>query len=252
MKATANYEVYRVILVTHDFFYYVSKELKVGVPADLIGNTALHYAFNRHIDRIHRIASGNRPFYREDQSRFEIYSTPAGLITGSETHLGPEYSRWLSHSGEMKRFTYNSVNTVTQVTEDRKRVSLPTMGFYMKYVPLTAFECFLIGRRSANVIRLGKKLAPVRVYYQKLENLRIHDDGEFVPSHSVNATDLPEETRTLECTLEVIPPIPLFRTCRLRGRHLTGTAMGKEYTIALPEEGRYPCVFSDHASAHRC
>jgi len=244
-------EVYRVCLITHDFFHYVSRELKVGVPTDLISNTALLYAFNRHVESVQRNAAGNRPRYQEDYGRFELYPTPARLLTGKETCTCPRYVEWLSESGEMKRFTYNAINTITQVTENKKSKSIPTMGFYMKYVPLTVFECFLIGGRAANVIRLGKKFVPVRALYQRLERVDIHEEGEFVPSHPVNVADLPEGTRTLECAMEVIPPVPIYSTCRLRGRYLTGYAGNQRYTIALPEEERYPAVFGTHvASTH--
>lgn len=233
-------KAYRCILSPHDFFSYVSKELKVGVPSDIISNTALLYAFNTHVSSAHRTVSGTTPHYREDMKKFSIYSTPAKLLEDDMAIMGGELEKWEGVSRDLKRLTYNAIHTVTNITETRQAV--PSMGHYMKYPPLTPFECFTIGGRSSSVIRLGKKLPPVRVEYQPLENVRIVRGREFSPSHPVNSKDLPSSTDVLECSVEIIPPVPVYRTARLKGDYLLGEVDGKEYRIVLPNEEVYKSI----------
>lgn len=233
-------KAYRCVLSTHDFFTYVSKELKVGIPSDLINNTALLYAFNTHISSAHRVVSGTVPNYREDLKKFSIYSTPARLLDNNLIIKGGELGQWDGVSRDLKRLTYNAVHTVTNTTDTIQAV--PSMGHYMNYPPLTPFECFIIGGRSSSVIRLGKKLSPVRVEYQPLENVKIIKGREFSPSHPVNSKDLPPSTKLLECSVEVIPPVPVYRASRLKGDYLLGEVNGKKYKIALPDSEIYQAV----------
>lgn len=236
-------KAYRCILSTHDFFFYVSKELKVGVPSDIISNTALLYAFNTHISEVQRVVAGNVPHYREDMEKFPIYSTPAHLFNKDVVISGGDIREWNGVSRDQKRLTYNAVHTVTHTTESKKTV--PSMGHYLKYLPLTPFECFIIGGRSSSVIRLGKKLSPVRVDYQPLEDLEIIRNKVFKPSHPVNSKDLPESTETLECSIEVIPPVPIYRYARLKGDYLKGKVQGRVYRIALPNLDVYKTLSVD-------
>ncbi len=233
-------KAYRCILSTHDFFSYVSKELKVGVPSDIISNTALLYAFNTHISDVQRTVSGNVPHYKEDMGKFPIYSTPARLVDKDIVIRGGKIQKWDGVSREQKRLTYNAVHTVTHTTDSTKAV--PSMGHYLKYLPLTPFECFVIGGRSSSVIRLGKKLSPVRVKYQPLTDLKIIRDKTFIPSHPVNSKDLPPTTNTLECSIEVIPPVPIYRYAKLKGDYLEGKVNGKTYRIALPDDTIYQSI----------
>lgn len=236
-------KAYRCILSTHDFFSYVSKELKVGVPSDIISNTALLYAFNTHISDVQRTVSGDVPHYKEDMEKFPIYSTPARLVDKDIVINDGKVKKWDGVSREQKRLTYNAVHTVTHTTESTKAV--PSMGHYLKYLPMTPFECFVIGGRSSSVIRLGKKLSPVRVEYQPLDDLRIIRNKTFNPSHPVNSKDLPETTKTLECSIEVIPPVPIYRHSKLKGDYLEGNVKGKTYHIALPDNDIYQSISMD-------
>lgn len=232
-------EIYRCILSPHDFFSYVSKELKVGVPSDLISNTALLYAFNTHVPSAHRTASSTAPYYREDMRKFSIYSTPAKLIHENVIVKNGELDEWDGVSRDLKQLTYNAVHTVVNITDTPKAV--PSMGYYMKYPPLTPFECFVIGGRGGSIIRLGKKLSPVRVMYQRLRDVNLKR-GEFVPSHPVNFKDLSDSAEVMECTVEIIPPAPIYRTSRLRGDFLEGKINGRKYRIALPDSEIYKSV----------
>jgi len=237
-------KVYRCILSPHDFFSYVSKELKVGIPSDIISNTALLYAFNTHVDSTQRNASGNVPHYEEDMKKFPLYSTPATLLKKDLIIKGGKLKEWHGVTREKKRITYNAIHTVTNVTDSRQAV--PSMGYYLKYLPFTPFESFIIGGRSSSVIRLGKKLPPVRVKYQPLEEIKMVKDKEFYPSHPVNPKDLPPTIKTLECSIEVIPPVPIYRNAKLKGDHLKGQVDGKEYRIALPDDCIYESVSMEY------
>jgi CRISPR type I-D-associated protein Csc1 len=232
-------EAYRCILSAHDFLFYVSKELKVGVPSDIISNTALLYAFNSHTTAAHRNASGNTPHYQEDMARFSIYSTPAKLLGRDLVIMRGELEEWGGVSRNLERLTYNAVQTVNNITDSTQVV--PSMGHYMMYPPLTPFECFLIGGRGSAVIRLGKKLPPVRAVYQRLENVE-HNTGTFRPSHPVNSKDIHQATEILECSVEVMPPAPVYRTSKLKGDHITGEIQGKKYRVALPNPDIYSSI----------
>jgi|Deesub1362A_J573_1020465.scaffolds.fasta_scaffold00838_8 CRISPR type I-D-associated protein Csc1 len=238
-------KVFRYILCPHDFFFYVSRELVEGVPSEIISNTALLYAFNTH-SQIHRNASGNVPHYEEDAKRFTLYSTPAELLNEDKVVIGDRILE-TNVSRELVRITYNSVHTVTQsvdVGKVRVKVCFPMMGQYLKYRPLVPFQGFLIGGRSSSLIRLGKKLVPVRVHYEELENVRVRE-GKFTPSHPVNVNDLPPETNLVRGKIQVIPPTPIYTECVLDGKYIEGECSHRRYKIALPNENKYPEVELD-------
>lgn len=233
-------KAYRCILSPHDFFFYVSKELKIGIPSDIISNLALLYAFNTHIPNVHRIISGTVPHYIEDMKKFTIYSTPGKMLDQNLIIKNGDIEKWDGISRDKKRLTYNAVDTITNTTDSLKAV--PSMGQYMKYLPFTPFECFIIGGIGSSIIRLGKKLSAVRVKYQPLENLKIIKGQEFTPSHPVNPNDLNDSIDILECSLEVIPPVPIYRNARLRGDYLLGEVNGKKYKICIPNPKIYESV----------
>jgi hypothetical protein len=147
---------------------------------------------------------------------------------------------WNHVSREPKGITYNAVHTVTNVTDTSQ--AMPALGSYMKYPPLTPFYCFTIGGKGSSIIRLGKKLIPVRVSYYPIQDIKIHKNEEFCPNHPVNPNDLPPSTEVLECTLEVIPPIPIYRYCRLKGDFIQGRVGDKTYRIALPDPEKFSSV----------
>lgn len=236
-------KAFRYVLSPHDFLFYVARELVEGVPTDIISNTALLYAFNTHA-RVHRNASGTVPHYEEDAERFTLYPTPAALseraLSEGRVVLGNALVRWGGVSTELVRMTYNSVQTTTQTT-DVGHLCFPMVGHYMKYQPLTPFEGFVLGGVSSRLLRLGKKLSPVRVYYERLEDATIRE-GTFTPSHPVNANDLPSTTRLVRGRLQVIPPTPIYTQCVLDGQYIEGRCDGKPYRIALPDLEKYSGV----------
>lgn len=230
---------FRFTLCAHDFLFYVAREMVEGVPTDIISNTALLYAFNTHAG-VHRNASGTTPHYGEDAERFTLYPTPAALSPRDVVVMGDEMHHWDGVSRDLRRFTYNSVQTLTQTT-DVGHMCFPMLGHYLKYQPLTPFEGFVLGGVPSRLVRLGKKLSPARVYCEPLQDARLKE-GRFTPSHPVNAHDLPEGTRLIRGSLQVIPPTPIYTQCILEGQYIEGRRGNATYRIALPDLETYSGV----------
>jgi len=233
-------------LSPHDFLFYVSHEVRLGIPEPYLNNSALLYAFNTHLE-IHRNASNPKPHYEEDRPKFEIYSTPALIEDtanvskqsgkGGIILLGKEEIYWKDLSREMQKITYNSVHEDTLTTEDQN-VNLPAMGKYLKFKPLTPFKCYTFGKRGPSIIRLGKKLVPVRVQYNEVNLTR--NNGEFSPSHPVNILELPKDTKILDGKVIYMPPWPLLIDGKLKGSYLTNK--DKNIFIAEPDWSLYKSV----------
>jgi len=231
----------------HDFFFFVSKELKIGGPEPYISNTALLYAFNM-IDKIRRNVAGVKPFYDCDRKFFTIYATPARIreeIMVIGNHICNKNHRIVS---DLVKVTYNSVIESYITLMEQKGVVIPKLGFYMKYPPLTTFEFFILTRRNVRlpkVIRIGKKFPPARVYYEELQFE--FKSGKFRPHHPVNILDLPKErTRILRGLFISMIPAPLLVDCLLEGKYIKARDKeGHNYNIAVPDEKRYPRVFGN-------
>ncbi|MEM2900680.1 MAG: type I-D CRISPR-associated protein Cas5/Csc1 [Thermoplasmata archaeon] len=235
-------------LSPHDFLFYVSHEVRLGMPEPYINNSALLYAFNTHLE-IHRNASVQKPHYEEDRSKFEIYSTPA-LIEESMQYskeqrsgkggvilIGNNEFYWKDVSREMQKITYNSVHEKTLTTEDQN-VNLPAMGKYLKFKPLTPFKCYVFGGKGPAIIRLGKKLTPVRVLYKEI--LLKKENGKFSPSHPVNILELPKTTKIIDGKIIYMPPWPLLIDGKLDGNYLINEET--KTIIAEPDWNLYTSV----------
>jgi len=234
-------------LTSHDFLFYVSRELKVGVSVDVINNTAILYAINTFTPAVHRNASGSRPHYPEDRTRFAVYATPAGLISSDELMIGTSRLEF-AHTTSPIKITYNSVDSMyivsmeTSVFHQReKKLAYPKMGSYYKYPPLTSFRFFTINGAGPRVIRLGKKMPPAAVYYEPVDDLRTRT-GEFQPDHPVQVVELPRETVVLAASMVVLPNGVIARQAKLKGRYLEGMCNGERQVIAVPEQTLYPNV----------
>ncbi|MEM3342272.1 MAG: type I-D CRISPR-associated protein Cas5/Csc1 [Thermoplasmata archaeon] len=236
--------VYECLFYPHDFFFYVAKEIKTGLPEKVIHNTALLYALNRDVEALHRTASGQIPHYNEDAYKFKIYSTPAMLADintikdANRVLIGKNELLWES-SQDLVRFTFNSVHTVTQSTQDQN-VNLPALGWYLKYPPLVPFRAFVFGSQPPPpLVRLGKKPVPIRIRVKEVKGTV--EEGRFECAHPVNIRDLPEETKLLSGSMIVMPPIPLFIRCILEGLFVRlKNEMGE--CVVLPDLNNYPNV----------
>jgi len=240
-------QVFRATLTFHDFLFYVSRELKVGITADVVNNTALLYAINTLVPTAHRNASGNIPHYYEDFTRFSIYATPAYLITSNEVVIGASCLDF-AHTTSPVKITYNSVDSTYIISMETsifhqkiKKMAHPKMGSYYKYPPLTSFRFFTINGYGSRVMRLGKKMVPATVYYEPVDNIRI-GEGEFQPSHPVQIAELPSETTVLDASIERLPNGLIAKHARLKGRYLEGTCNGQHQVITIPDQTRYPNV----------
>ncbi len=244
-----NIKVFKVVLTVHDFFFYVSRELKVGAPSSLIHNTALMYALNTHVPQTQRLVSGVTPFYSRDFKLFTVYCTPAVLSFAkiiNVAYLDREWQREVSGKVTFNpvKITYNSVNELLAFAMEKKKIAVPKVGSYLKFPPLTTFLFFTVGGVGPKVLRIGKKLIQARVEYEKLRNIQVKI-GKYKPSHPVNLNDL-ENQKILSGEVRVMPPSPLMLKASLEGKYLEcEDSKGNIYCIAHPSERIYSNVSWD-------
>lgn len=236
-------EAYRCILTLHDFFFYISREFRVGVPAPFINNTALLYALNRYLPEVQRLISGTKPHYSQDFPIFSLYATPASLYNDKRVSIGEKESLW-QHESEPVKISYNSVDSPLVFMMKPETVALPKVGAYFKYPPLNTFEFFTIGGKGNNLIRIGKKLVPARLKYTKLQNVE-KKSGKFKPNHAVNLLDLPKETEVLKGTLHIVPPTSIMSNAELNGQYLIGKINTKTFRVAKPDFTKYSGIKLD-------
>jgi len=150
-------EVYLATLETHDFLFFVTRELKTGVCERYVNNTALLYAINS-FSEINRIVSGTKPHYEEDWSKFSVYVTPAKMLNAKEP----------------VKVSYNAVDeALTFKMEDvGVKRAIPKYGAYHKFPPKTEFRFYTIGGKGPSVIRLGKKRLCLQSYLSKTGSQR--------------------------------------------------------------------------------
>jgi CRISPR type I-D-associated protein Csc1 len=205
-----------------------------------IGNYALMYAMNRHVQVIQRNAAGTAPFYNQDMSKISIYATPAHISSQTRVPLASHEIAW--ENRHQTYITFNSVNTITQLTETG-RANLPQIGRKARYPPLNNFEFFAIGGNPAGVIRLGKKQVPCRIHVTPLVVERTLTDM-FQPSHPVNITDLGDMTaKDIESGELIRQTPPLLVNARLRCQHyICSDGHNKKFLIARPDPERYQDV----------
>lgn len=204
-----------------------------------IGNYAISYAINRHIRSIQRNSAGTIPFYEMDMSTISIYATPAFLSNNKEIDLFMNKVPWESRPPML--FSFNSINTVTQLTEEA-RSNLPQIGRKTKQPPLNHFEFFAIGDIRGGIIRLGKKQVACRVYASPLvlENIM---DGTFAPSHPININDLESfDVRSIENAELIKQTPPLLINARLKAPHYVCSDGKQKFFIAKPDQNKYPNV----------
>jgi CRISPR type I-D-associated protein Csc1 len=230
-------DIYRCTITPHDFFFYSSREFRAGVTAPFISNLALMYALNR-FSPIHRTASGSKPQYEKDMPVFNIYVTPARLNKDKSAMVGCGQVVWREPSS-LVRMSYNAVDSPLRFEMKREKVTVPKIGAYLKYPPLTNFSFFTLDGKGENVVRIGKKLIPARVEYHKLENVS-EETGRFRPSHPVNLLDLPVETKIRpRGTMYSMPPISLLEGGELEGEYFRGILEKASFYIAKPDFKKY-------------
>lgn len=205
-----------------------------------IGNYALIYAVNRHVQAIQRNASGTRPHYQQDLSKISIYVTPAFLSSESRVPFA-EDKRFTWENQPQVYITFNSVNTLTQLTETG-RANLPQIGRKAKYPPLNSFEFFAIGGKPQGIVRLGKKQVPCRIFASPLKVDRVSEEF-FTPSHPLSPTDLaslsPGDIESVELIRQTPP---LLVNARLKATHYVCLDGERIFYVAKPDPNKYPNV----------
>lgn len=240
-------KIHRATITSHDFFFYVSREIRVGIPTGIIHNTALMYAINTGLPQTQRNASGTKPHYSEDYKIFLTYATPAEPIESDIAVLSGGKAEF-AHSTAPQRISYNSVDSTflismeTSVFHPRKaKLAHPKLGSYMKYPPLTSYQFFTVGNTGTRVIRLGKKLSPAVLLYQRLEDIELKK-GIFYPDHPVAISDLPEESKLLEGNVVVLPNGLVATNAKIQGEYYEGKLNRETLRVAAPRRDLFASV----------
>lgn len=223
-------DIYLAVLKNHDFLFFVSRELKIGISERYINNTALLYAVNR-FSGVNRVASGTRPHYEDDWEKFSVYTTPAKILK----EIDPV------------KMSYNAVDesTTFKMEDIGVKKAIPKFGAYYKFPPGTEFYFYTIGGRGPSIIRVGKKSCPCRIIYKKLEVLEIKK-GRFKPSHPVNPRHMPQDFAIIDGNAISIPPITIFDDVIVEGEYIIASDENKRHVIALPDKILFGRVFDDN------
>jgi CRISPR type I-D-associated protein Csc1 len=233
--------VYLCRLVTHDYFFLTRQGFTQTFTSEYIGNYGLMYALNRTVSSIQRcIINDTKPFYDEDLAKFNIYVTPAKpLLEDKFPWIDGQFINWQSQPKIM--LTYNSINTFSNTTayakdDPRAKLNFPLVGKKEKTPPLTSYIFYAIGKRPESLIRLGKKMSPVRIIIEQLI-VKKYANEFFKPSHPVNISDT--SSKIVEGVLYHQFP-PLFLDAKLKGEYyLCQDQHGHTHSIALPKPDIY-------------
>jgi CRISPR type I-D-associated protein Csc1 len=232
--------VYKCQLVAHDYLFFSSRGFRDTIVSDYIENYALMYAINRNVPQIQRNASGTVPFYNQDMEKVRIYTTPAFALTKSKVPIAKNnLIDWENQSPAY--ITFNSVNTVTQSTEN-SRLNLPQIGRKSKFPPLNSFQFFAIGANPSGLIRLGKKQVPCRVFAEPLDVKGLFSKT-FQPSHPINMADLKElHPSAIKSGQLIKQNTALLVNARLEADHYICIDSINTYNVLKPDACKYPNV----------
>jgi CRISPR type I-D-associated protein Csc1 len=233
--------VYLCNIVTHDYFYLTRQGFTETLMPEYIGNYGLMYALNRTINSTQRsLIMGTVPFYMEDLTKFDLYVTPAKPSLEDKIHwIDGRVIKW--RSGTKIMITYNSINTISNSTaysrdDPRAKLNFPLVGKKERTLPLSSYLFYAIGRKPEALVRLGKKMSPVRIITEPLK-IKKYGNGHFQPSHPVNISDT--SSTILEATLYHQFP-PLFLDAKMIGAYyVCEDRYRSEHTIALPQPDIY-------------
>ena len=234
-------EVYLVYLTVHDFFFYVSRELEVGMPLEYISNTALMYALNTHITSAQRLVSGTKPNYEEDFKKFTIYATPAIPIVTRPLAGNKRINR--NYGGALVKITYNSIGEFLAYAMETEKINIPKIGAYYRYTPLTTFKFYIMGGKGPSVIRIGKKYIQARLKYMSLQCIRKH--GTYRCSHPVSFKDL-TESKLVSGSVVPALPYPIILNPVIEGEYLECKDLyASTHYILVPPRSLYESLDTD-------
>jgi CRISPR type I-D-associated protein Csc1 len=243
---------YFTVIVPHDFLFFCTRDYNAeGIMEQIIGNYALMYALNNNVSEIHRLASGTKPFYAEDQRRMRIYATPASplfhLRVPSDflsSIMNSAYQSGIKYEAQQKvKFTYNAVGELIAFGMKPATLNIPNLGNYEKLTPLNIFYTFIFGGKGPSVIRLGKKQVPCRLHFYEIEKMT-EIAGEYSPNHPININELEiQSNNIISGELVYVRPTPLLVNARLKGKFLKCTVNNVDFYVMLPNISIYPQVF---------
>jgi len=232
--------LYKCQIVAHDYLFFSTIGFRDTRMNRYIGNYALMYAINRKTSNIQRNASGTVPFYKEDMPKMSIYATPAFVRSEPEVSIA-QHNIITWESQPQVYVTFNSVNTITQLTETN-RVNLPQIGRKAKCPPLNSFEFFAIGGNPSGIVRLGKKQVPCRIFAVPL-NVKEVSSSMFHPSHPINLEDLtgliPADIKSAEL-IKQTPPLVV--NAYLKAEHYVCSDGLRTYNVIKPDASKYRSV----------
>lgn len=234
-------------MTVHDFFFYASREYgRHAAIEPVINNFALNYAINNALPDIHSFVSGTKPRYEEDMAKIKLYATPAHPYVTAVANIAYSVIPWERTNPIW--ISYNAVDSTLLFSMEHKKrkVVVPMFGSYQRYPPLNSFEFFLFGGKGPSVIRIGKKLIPVRLSYYKCYSIKIKN-GIVSPSHPVNFIEIKDKYEFLHGKILMIPPAPVVIHPKLRGKYISckfKDEQGKEKQaeLTIPNEKIYKKV----------
>jgi len=201
-------QVFYGCLSLHDYLWFSSTEIsKISTTIPVIHNYALSYALNQFS---YAIFFGNTPRYEEDFKRFKCYATPS-----------------ISFGSHRETITYNALNDLKQ-TPGQSKINTPNYGWKNVVVPnyfskeekdnLYAFKFFVFtlnGYKLPSLIRLGKKGATCRVFWEELEKpIAKFSEKCLLPSHPINPLDVRGEV--IRGGIVKIPPHSFYRVVTIK------------------------------------
>lgn len=202
-------------MYNHDYLWFSSTEIsKVSTTLPVIHNYALTYALSAFS---YAAYWGNTPRYKEDLAQMPLYATPATAKIASRTKI-----------------TYNAVDSLSLRTDVGPSVNTPNLGWRVYLDPVYArrgretekgytFYAFVFVRahtalfgdsRPQSVFRLGKKGAPVRVWWQEIAKpVAVFREEPTRAVHPINPLDVSGNVRAFDVI--GIPPHLLLRSAEI-------------------------------------
>lgn len=203
-------------LYNHDYLWFSSTEIsKVSTTLPVIHNYALTYAL---ASFSYAAFWGNTPHYAEDLPQMPIYTTPA-----------------IADYAPRTKITYNAIDSLNLRTDLGPSVNTPNLGWRVYLDPayerqgktrtdkgFTFYAFVFVKEHTAvfgdsqpqSVFRLGKKGAPVRVWWQEISNpLAVFREEPTRPGHIVNPLDISGQLRAFDVVS--IPPHLLLRSVEI-------------------------------------
>lgn len=200
-------------MYNHDYLWFSSTEIsKVSTTLPAIHNYALTYALSAFSYAAYR---GNIPRYREDLAQMPLYTTPA-----------------IAESALRTRITYNAVDSLSLRTDVGPSVNTPNLGWRVYLDPVydrrgktkpekgyTFYAFVFVQAHTAvfgdstpqSVFRLGKKGAPMRVWWQEIARpLAVFREEPTSAGHLINPLDVSGQIKAFDVVN--IPPHLLLRS----------------------------------------